>query len=85
MTKRERAAEMHKHGVTDDVIALALLRGRMWYVWARLVEMWAKDSPVLNPSGGHCIGRRTGMHVYCADCDVAERHLLQSERKSFHQ
>jgi hypothetical protein len=24
MTKRERAAEMHKHGVSDDVIALAL-------------------------------------------------------------
>jgi hypothetical protein len=49
---------------------------RMRYLWARFVMWWETDVwgwltdvACSNPSGGHCIGRRTGKPIPCEDCD----------------
>ena len=49
---------------------------RLYYLWARIAMWWStdvwgwlRDVPCSNPSGGHCLGRRSGREVPCPDCD----------------
>ena len=49
---------------------------RLRYLWARVSMWWSTDVwgwvwdvPCSNPSGGHCLGRRSGLLVACPDCD----------------
>jgi hypothetical protein len=37
------------------------------------VWCWILNTPMSDPSGGHCTGRRTRRPVYCPDCDGDRR------------